>query len=110
MPSRGYPVVDIKGPGFNLLGDHFSPVVALFAPLWALCPSPVTLLVAQAVLLAVSVAVVLADRRSAHLGVPAVSPSGWRTGCRSASSRRRLRLPRGGVRGAAAGAGREWRT
>jgi len=57
--ERGYPVVDIKGPGFNLLGDHFSPVVALFGPLWALAPSPVTLLVAQAVLLAVSVGVVL---------------------------------------------------
>lgn len=58
--ERGYPVVDIKGPGFNLLGDHFSPVIALFGPLWALVPSPVTLLVAQAVLLAVSVGVVAA--------------------------------------------------
>ena len=67
--ERGYPVVDIKGPGFNLLGDHFSPVVALFGPLWALWPSPVTLLVAQAVLLAVSVGVVLATGIR-HLGVP----------------------------------------
>ena len=67
--DRGYPVVDIKGPGFNLLGDHFSPAVALFGPLWALAPSPVTLLVAQAVLLAASVAVVLATGVR-HLGVP----------------------------------------
>jgi hypothetical protein len=65
--ERGYPVVDIKGPGFNLLGDHFSPVVAVFGPLWALAPSPVTLLVGQAVLLAVSVGVV-ATAGIRHLG------------------------------------------
>ena len=53
--ERGYPVVDIKGPGFALLGDHFSPVVALWAPLWAAVPSPVTLLVSQAVLVAFSI-------------------------------------------------------
>ncbi|MDQ3663600.1 MAG: DUF2079 domain-containing protein, partial [Actinomycetota bacterium] len=52
--ERGYPVVDIKGPGFALLGDHFSPVVAVWGPLWALAPSPVTLLVAQALLVALS--------------------------------------------------------
>ena len=66
--ERGYPVVDVKGPGFNLLGDHFSPVIAVFGPLWAVVPSPVTLLVAQAVLLAVSVGVVLAAAVR-HLGV-----------------------------------------
>ncbi len=65
--ERGYPVVDIKGPGTNLLGDHFSPVIALFGPLWAVAPSPVTLLLAQAVLLGVSVGIVsLAAVR--HLG------------------------------------------
>lgn len=53
--EHGYPVVDIKGPGFLLLGDHFSPVVALWGPVWALAPSPVTLLVAQAALIAFSV-------------------------------------------------------
>ena len=58
--ERGYPVVDVKAPGFNLLGDHFSPVVALWAPLWALVPAPQTLLVAQSVLIGVSVGVVLA--------------------------------------------------
>ena len=26
------PVVDLKGPGTNVLGDHFSPVTALLAP------------------------------------------------------------------------------
>ena len=68
--ERGYPVVDIKGPDFNLLGDHFSPVVALFGPLWGVAPSPVTLLLAQAVLLAVSVGVVLVAGVR-HLGTAA---------------------------------------
>ena len=49
------PVVNIHGPGFNLLGDHFQPIVALIVPFFLLFPSPVTLLVAQALLTAVSV-------------------------------------------------------
>lgn len=49
------PIVDIKGPGFHQLGDHFSPLLAVLAPFYRLFPTPVTLLVAQAVLLAVSV-------------------------------------------------------
>lgn len=49
------PVADLKGPGFNILGDHFSPVTALIAPFYRVFPTPVTLLVAQAVLFAVSV-------------------------------------------------------
>lgn len=67
---RGYahlhaPIVDIKGPGFNLLGDHFSPVIALVAPVYRLFPSAQTLLVAQVVLIAISVYVIasLALRR-----------------------------------------------
>ncbi|MFJ8109184.1 DUF2079 domain-containing protein [Streptomyces sp. NPDC096132] len=48
------PVVDLKGPGFNVLGDHFSPVLALLAPFYRLFPSPLTLLVAQAALFALS--------------------------------------------------------
>ncbi|MEU9039099.1 DUF2079 domain-containing protein [Streptomyces sp. NPDC048352] len=56
---RGYawlqaPVVDLKGPGFNILGDHFSPVIALIAPLYRLFPTPLTLLVVQAALFALS--------------------------------------------------------
>ena len=59
------PIVAIKGPGFNLLGDHFSPIVALVAPAYRLFPAAQTLMVAQAVLIAVSVYVVasLALRR-----------------------------------------------
>jgi uncharacterized membrane protein len=49
------PVVNIHGTGFNLLGDHFQPIVALIVPFFLLFPSPVTLLVAQALLTAVSV-------------------------------------------------------
>ncbi|MEY9841133.1 DUF2079 domain-containing protein [Streptacidiphilus sp. EB103A] len=49
------PVSALKGPGFPLLGDHFSPVLALLAPFYLLWPSAVLLLVAQAALLAVAV-------------------------------------------------------
>ncbi|WP_324796412.1 DUF2079 domain-containing protein [Streptomyces cyaneofuscatus] len=42
------PIVDIKGPGYLILGDHFSPIVALLAPLYWLWPSAESLLFAQA--------------------------------------------------------------
>ncbi|MER7758571.1 DUF2079 domain-containing protein [Streptomyces sp. NPDC097619] len=48
------PVADLKGPGTHILGDHFSPITALIAPFYRLFPTPVTLLVAQAVLFALS--------------------------------------------------------
>jgi uncharacterized membrane protein len=49
------PIVDVRGPGFNLLGDHFQVIVALIAPFFRVFPSPATLLAAQALLMAVSV-------------------------------------------------------
>ena len=49
------PVADVRGTGTNLLGDHFSPIIALIAPFFLAAPSAVTLLVAQAFLTAVSV-------------------------------------------------------
>ena len=52
------PIVPIKGPGFNVLGDHFSPIIALVAPVYRIFPAAQTLLVVQAVLIAVSVYVV----------------------------------------------------
>jgi uncharacterized membrane protein len=52
------PIVDIKAPGYDILGDHFSPVFALLAPLWWLWPSPAVLLLAQNALFAWSAAVV----------------------------------------------------
>ncbi|MFJ1867906.1 DUF2079 domain-containing protein [Streptomyces sp. NPDC088097] len=63
------PVVELKGPGFNILGDHFSPVVALLAPLYRVFPGPQTLLVAQAFLFALSALPV--TRASARLLGPA---------------------------------------
>ncbi|MCP2348891.1 DUF2079 domain-containing protein [Nonomuraea roseoviolacea] len=54
----GLPVAVIKGvhndfgPGFTVLGDHWSPVLAVLAPLYWIHDGPATLLVAQAVLLA----------------------------------------------------------
>ncbi|MFF5975892.1 DUF2079 domain-containing protein [Streptomyces sp. NPDC012769] len=57
------PIVDIKGPGFLILGDHFSPVTALLAPLYWVWSSPLVLLLAQAALFAASAVVV---GRTAH--------------------------------------------
>ncbi|MGK4579655.1 DUF2079 domain-containing protein [Kitasatospora sp. HPMI-4] len=56
---RGYaglggPLVALKGVDYNLLGDHFSPVLALLAPVYRVFPGAITLLLAQAALLAVS--------------------------------------------------------
>jgi len=64
----GAPIIDIKGPGFNQLGDHFSPLLAVLAPFYRIFPSPVTLLVAQCVLIAVSVIPVMLTARH-FLGV-----------------------------------------
>ena len=49
------PVVDARLPGIDLLGDHFHPIVALIGPFFDLFPTPVTLLVGQALLTAISV-------------------------------------------------------
>ncbi|MDH6139002.1 putative membrane protein [Kitasatospora sp. GP30] len=54
----GAPTLSIKGPGYNALGDHWSPIVALLAPVWWVWPSPVMLLAAQAALFAWSIGVV----------------------------------------------------
>lgn len=54
------PIVDIKGPGYNILGDHFSPIDALVAPFYRLWPDPRTVLLAQVVLIAISIYVVAA--------------------------------------------------
>ena len=66
----GAPIVDIKGPGYNLLGDHFSPLLVVFAPFYRLFPGPTTLLVGQALLIGLSVAVV-ARMAVRHLGAAA---------------------------------------
>nr|WP_239067448.1 DUF2079 domain-containing protein [Actinomadura bangladeshensis] len=43
------------GPDFSVLGDHFSPILALLAPLYWIHDGPETLLVAQAVLFALAI-------------------------------------------------------
>lgn len=49
------PVSTVRGPGFNLLGEHFHPIIALIAPFFRVFPSAITLLIAQALLFAISV-------------------------------------------------------
>jgi uncharacterized membrane protein len=49
------PIVHIKGTGFDLLGDHFHPILALLGPVFRIFPSPATLLLVQAGLTAISV-------------------------------------------------------
>jgi uncharacterized membrane protein len=65
--EHGAPIVDIKGPGFNQLGDHFSPILAVLAPFHWIWPSPVMLLMAQCVLVALSI-VIVAVAAYRHLG------------------------------------------
>ncbi len=54
------PIVDVKGPGFHVLGDHFSPITALVAPVYRLLPGPQTLLLVQVLLVAWALYVVTA--------------------------------------------------
>ena len=49
------PIAPLKDGGGDLLGDHFSPIVAVLAPLYRLFPTPITLLVAQALLAALAI-------------------------------------------------------
>ncbi|HEV2347341.1 MAG TPA: DUF2079 domain-containing protein [Actinocrinis sp.] len=44
------PIDDARAPGYEILGEHFSPIVALVGPFFLLFPTPVTVLVAQAFL------------------------------------------------------------
>jgi uncharacterized membrane protein len=55
---------------FNILGDHFSPVLIALAPFYRIWPSVLTLLIAQALLLAIGVHVVtrVGVRRLGGLG------------------------------------------
>ena len=64
------PVVNIRGTGFNLLGDHFQPIVGLIAPVFLVFPSAATLLVVQALLTAVSV-IPVSRAAAARLGTGA---------------------------------------
>jgi uncharacterized membrane protein len=49
------PLVPLKGVDYNILADHFHPIIATAAPLYWVWASPVDLLVLQAALIAASV-------------------------------------------------------
>jgi uncharacterized membrane protein len=53
------PIDDIKSPGFDILGDHFHPIIALLGPFFLLFPSPITLLVGQAFLFSLAAAPII---------------------------------------------------
>jgi uncharacterized membrane protein len=63
------PIVDVRGSGFNLLGDHFQIALGVLAPIFRVFPSPATLLFCQALLVALSVFPVV-SAGSALLGKP----------------------------------------
>lgn len=52
------PIVDLKGHEYNLLGDHFHPLLVILAPFYALFPSAFTLLVLQAVCFGIATVVI----------------------------------------------------
>ncbi|WP_308129927.1 DUF2079 domain-containing protein [Kitasatospora aureofaciens] len=66
----GLPVSSLKSyhhefpPGFSLLGDHFSPVLALLAPLYWIWDDPRSLIIGQALLFAAGVPLI--RRITAH--------------------------------------------
>jgi uncharacterized membrane protein len=64
------PIVPLKGPDFDLLGDHFSPIWATLAPIYRIFPTVYTLLLAQAALMALGV-VPLARWAGREVGVGA---------------------------------------
>jgi uncharacterized membrane protein len=49
------PMVGIRGREMDLLGDHWHPILMLLGPFFRVFPTPITLLVAQSVLLALAV-------------------------------------------------------
>jgi len=64
------PIVPIKGEDFNLLGDHFHPLLVLLGPIYAAFPSAFTLLVVQNLLFGAAAAAI-AYAACRVLGLPA---------------------------------------
>ena len=76
------PHVPLKGTDYNILADHFHPIIALAAPLYWLWNSPCVLLLLQMALIAASVPVVysFALRRMTRTGALVVTGAygiGW---------------------------------
>ncbi|PVE18622.1 hypothetical protein DDA93_07415 [Arthrobacter sp. Bz4] len=81
------PIVSIKGDGFNLLGDHFHPLLVILGPAYAFFPSGLTLLILQNILIGLSV-LVIARLGIRRLGTVAGSCLGVATDCRGVFRRR----------------------
>lgn len=72
------PFNTVQGPHFDVLGDHFSPILALLAPLYWIHDSPTTLLAAQAALIAIGVVPLMRwAHRSVGLGASLVVGFGY---------------------------------
>jgi uncharacterized membrane protein len=66
------PTSPLKGVGYDILGDHFHPILVVLAPLYWLWDDPRVLLTAQALLFAVSIAPVGAFVRRRFGGLAGV--------------------------------------
>jgi uncharacterized membrane protein len=75
------PTSPLKGIGYNILGDHFHPILVLLAPLYWIWNDPRMLLAAQAALFAVSIVPVASFTRR-RLGSTAAL---WAAACYGAS-------------------------
>lgn len=72
------PFNSVQGPHFDVLGDHFSPILALLAPLYWIHDSPTTLLAAQGALIALGVVPLMQwAHRSIGLGAALVVGFGY---------------------------------
>ncbi|GAB2490494.1 DUF2079 domain-containing protein [Luteococcus sediminum] len=62
------PLVALKGDNYNILGDHFHPILATLAPLYWIWDDPRVLVIAQAALVCLSIPVVarMLRRHGAH--------------------------------------------
>src|SRR5947207_5308228 len=67
--AHGHPlrITGLRGDGISRLAAHFDPILAVFAPLWLLWPSPDLLLVSQAIAVALGALPVFWLARN-HLG------------------------------------------
>jgi uncharacterized membrane protein len=70
------PIVPLKAPGYHLLGDHFHPIIALWAPLYWIWDDPRMLLLAQAALVASSIVPVASFSARRLGGRPALVVAG----------------------------------
>ncbi len=63
------PMTELMGPGFDFLGEHFSPILATLVPFYWIWPAEQTLLIAQAAVIAFSaVPLVRVVARRVNLG------------------------------------------